>query len=484
MPRIPQNLTLEEIQQAFRDVHAKVDPLLIPNVDLQGRRIQGAGKAIAPRDYITKQELDTAIIGLRPVSAPVRVAIAAGTATTPTPTNTLPPPNHPMDFGYYFVDGKYGQFANEVRGFTNLAYIGPNNMLAGGSSPSDIAVALGAGIARLASAGIKIILDVETGALITIGDALLAAQPNWASVKYVVFNGSIDRGRASMNTEVNAVKQRISNLGLAPKPVGVVNDGVIFEGDGHLADALDFVVIEAYPKSFTSHGTSADNIAAIKASVNAMKSQIPGSKRVGLIMAAYTQSGNFTPVVPDLVDLQSATYLMCNTDVRVDILLMFAYGRPSGTRDNAPLKPIHQQIGSMVTGTTGGTGSPGGGPTCGGAGLPSNCKRFCIGGTWDFNVDVAQRESIQAHPEWFADPSFSIPFFVDDAAMNAYMSDVVTRLIASGVAAQIGTTDFGQLWVQAASNPDFSDGYAIVTGSRQVRFNPGAYRATCSPAQF
>src|SRR5262245_5335130 len=36
--------------------------------------------------------------------------------------NALPAPSHDLDFGYYFVEGKYGDYRAEVNGYTNLYY--------------------------------------------------------------------------------------------------------------------------------------------------------------------------------------------------------------------------------------------------------------------------------------------------------------------------------------------------------------------------
>jgi hypothetical protein len=55
--KIPPLLNLPDIQQAFRDLWAKVDPLLSGNIDMKGRRIINAGKSADPNDYVTKAEV-------------------------------------------------------------------------------------------------------------------------------------------------------------------------------------------------------------------------------------------------------------------------------------------------------------------------------------------------------------------------------------------------------------------------------------------
>jgi hypothetical protein len=57
---IPKTTALLDIQDAFRDVERKLKPLNVGNIDLTGRRIINAGKAVGPFDYVTKLDLDSA----------------------------------------------------------------------------------------------------------------------------------------------------------------------------------------------------------------------------------------------------------------------------------------------------------------------------------------------------------------------------------------------------------------------------------------
>lgn len=66
---IPQDAS-PEVQAAFRDIYAKLDPLISSkNIDLKGRRVTGAGVSVDKFDYTTKFEVDKRLDGLEAQSA-------------------------------------------------------------------------------------------------------------------------------------------------------------------------------------------------------------------------------------------------------------------------------------------------------------------------------------------------------------------------------------------------------------------------------
>lgn len=77
---IPSRFTLSDIQSSFADLYRKIEPWVSGNPGLNGRRVTGAGEAIDPADYITKQEVDTAIEKLK---SAVKTAKDTGTALDP-----------------------------------------------------------------------------------------------------------------------------------------------------------------------------------------------------------------------------------------------------------------------------------------------------------------------------------------------------------------------------------------------------------------
>lgn len=66
MPGIPNFLNLEEIQRAFRDVWSVLRPFSeTRDIDWVGRRLSNIGDATAPKDAITKSQVDALIATLR-----------------------------------------------------------------------------------------------------------------------------------------------------------------------------------------------------------------------------------------------------------------------------------------------------------------------------------------------------------------------------------------------------------------------------------
>lgn len=60
-------------------------------------------------------------------------------------------------------------------------------------------------------------------------------------------------------------------------------------------------------------------------------------------MMAYTRNGAWTDIAT-LADLQTSTYRIALRQPRVFALTMFAYGRPSATREHPELRSRHQEI--------------------------------------------------------------------------------------------------------------------------------------------
>ena len=56
--KIPERLTLEAIKAFARDVYQQLQAWTTGNIDLKGRRIGGAGEAVAAFDYVRKADLD------------------------------------------------------------------------------------------------------------------------------------------------------------------------------------------------------------------------------------------------------------------------------------------------------------------------------------------------------------------------------------------------------------------------------------------
>ncbi len=71
----PTVLTLDAVNQVFRDIYAKIKPLQTGNIDLSKRRIINAHDSIDPFDYVTRNELtrlsDSVNKALNPTGGPL-----------------------------------------------------------------------------------------------------------------------------------------------------------------------------------------------------------------------------------------------------------------------------------------------------------------------------------------------------------------------------------------------------------------------------
>lgn len=495
--RIPKDATPDE-RQVFNAIWDVINKLSTENTNLNRRRFTNVHPAINRDEFITKGQLDDALKTLKKevkaVATRRRGVTSGGTSGNPVPPSTggLPKANHPIDFGYYYVDSKYGQYAGDVKGYTNLAYIGANNVLPTGSPASDVQAALGLAIGRLAGAGIGVILDVENGSLIQIKDSIAAAAPYWDKVKYLVANGDWGDTAAALNSLCNRVKTAVNTAGLEPRLVGVTFDGMTLSGGWWDASSLDFVLLECYSPDPNSHGTSKENTDRVADLVKTMKGIIPATKKLGLILQGYDRNGVFTPISPDLVDMQGASYMLGFEDQRVVIMLIFAYGRPGGTKDHPELKPPHQAIWNAIQGATGSGDDGGGGagatdcgqgrPCCGGV-TGSNCPRWCSGGDYEQQFFAAQGAYIASAPASVIDPS-NRNIIIDSVA---YMNGIVAQFNSDNptlIAIFEPGNDGKQAAVKGKGDTTKSEHYKCWSGGGANTFVRYLYAATCYPARF
>lgn len=504
--RIPKDAS-EEARQVFHAIWDALDQMQTGNRNLNQNRLSNVHDGLRSNDAVTKRQLDEAVsdvkTGVDKAIKKVRVAIAGTVPTTGASgsgsgsgTGEFPAANHAIDFGYYFVDSKFGQFEGEVKAFTNLAYIGPNNMLAVGSPATDVQAALGLAIGRLTAAGIKVLLDVEAGGLITIDQCLSAAAPYWDKVKYVNYNGDWGGTKAALNSGIITLRNKIAAMGLADRPIGITNDGSTFAGDWVDAEQLNYVLVECYSLDPGNHGSNQQNIDSMVATVNKLKARVDAGKQVGLIFQGYDRNGVFTPITPDLVDMQGASYLLGNLDTRVPIMLIFSYARSGGTQAHPELKPKHQAIWSAIQGATGGTtgGGTGGGtgsgatdcgqgrPCCGGV-TGSNCPRWCSGGDYEQQFFASQGAYIASAPATVVDPS-NRNLIIDSVA---YMNGIVAQFNADNptlIAIFEPGNDGKQAAVKAKGDATKSEHYKCWSGGGANTFVRYLYAATCYGARF
>jgi hypothetical protein len=491
-----------DVQRFAREVREAIEALQARNVEMNGRRIVGTSRPVDPGDYANKAYVDALVKGaLSHVDqklVKIRTRLGGPTSTGGgTPSGpVLPAPNHNMDFGYYKVvhrnkAGEYEQdFLDEVKGFTNLTYIGGSDFGISTSTAGERKAGMTDGIRHVAQdSSLRMMLDFEfhTGTL-TINDVIDAAQAHWDRIAYVVAGDELDGTAAEMNEKLQLIKSAIESRSLNVPPMGATfAPATTLVTDAIFAPLLDFVNIEAYSRDPANHGTSQQNIDAITATVNQMKARVPTNKQLGMIFQAYDRNGAFGPIVPDLTELQAATYGMCAQDQRVFAMLLFAYGRPDGSKANPELIPYHKAIWTALGGggAGGATQCGQGRPCCGGVGNPANCPRWCDGGDYATFVDDAIRAYITiAPPGVFS--TLTPPTLVDEAAGAVFVAGTVAALNTAqpGLTSVPDPDDGKEIIVKKKVGAVFSENYAIWASDFRVRFNPGSYRATCYPADF
>lgn len=282
-----------------------------------------------------------------------------------TTRNPLPAPNHPIQLGYFFADGRYGDYLHEVAGHTNL-YVAwaRRGYEPDASAPDSVWLPLMRdAVARAASQGWNIQLNLnlqeEAAGRVTPVDAVLDLMaPYWNKVARIELADEPSWSRAETEQRIQDLRARLSARGLANKPMGnIYTRDQALTSDAIFASNMDFVGIEAYVEA---PGSSVPQVNTnfLYDTVTRAKQRVPTSKQIVLVMQAYARNGNWTNM-DTLRDLQPATYLMAFNDPRVVAVTMFSYGRPSGTREHPELKPSHLRIAEKLFNTRIG------GATCG-----------------------------------------------------------------------------------------------------------------------
>lgn len=499
MPKIPKDAT-PDIQRSLREVWQALDQLQRANItDLHGRRMSNAGNPKQRRDYTNKAYVDDALQQFR---TEVQKDIRRLSKLRTQMGTTLPPPGSTdFSFGYWYVDNLSappGQSENEVKGYTNTAFVFDRD---GGTSevpPADRIANLTAIIDRLATAGFQIWLDVGPNDFLQPADMIEAAKDNWSKVKYVLCGDEPDFAPVEeFNTLIALVKNLILDNGLAMKPIGVTVGAEYLVTD--IWDAnWDFVNIEAYTIPCDDSGcgapTAEEEIAAVKGRIDQMKARIAGTKFLNIVMQGYDRNGAFEDI-EILAALNAATYFqMAKGDTRVRGINIFAYNREGGSRDHPELKSEHQKIWADLTGGTSSSGAKKcigdprnceGAPTCcdGGLSNPCCCPRLCEFGSYMAPISAAETQMIVAHPELFVPGTQKFIGIPEALLFRGYVTVEVNT--SNPTLEAVDDPDDGkQVLVRLRVNPEFREDYAVWATDLTPRFPPGAYRATCWPGEF
>jgi hypothetical protein len=299
-----------------------------------------------------------------PVPSPTPTA-SPGAAASPSPSPSatpvqkidgVPVPNHPMLFGYYFTDGRYGNFRNEVDCYTNTYIAFARRGYEPDSSATDdewIPI-MRNNVEANANMGKRIYLNLnmsEEGERKTpINRVLNLMTPYWNKVDVIELADEPNWTKAETESRIADLRSKIHALGLSDKPMGIVyTNNQLFNEDAIKAQGLDWVGVEAYVDA-PGDANSQVNQNKLNQLLDQAKTRVPADKKLVFVMMAYARNGLWTNM-NTLKDLQMPTYNKAYNDQRVLGVTMFSYGRSSGTQEHPELKTPHIKIGNAIQGT-------------------------------------------------------------------------------------------------------------------------------------
>jgi len=271
-------------------------------------------------------------------------------------TNPLPAANHPMDFGYYYVEWKdeatFAQRRAEVNPYTNLYYASLSSYASELSQAQYMAL-LNRSLANAAAEGKKIHLNLELNRpqLSPFLDATLdTAAPYWSHIARVEVADEPDWSRAELQSIIATVegKRQARGLPRPPQGYGVVYDYRFAVPDSANAAGLDWVGIEAYLDP-PGNATSQANVDALTSRVRQRMAEVPAGRKIHLVPMAYDRNGAWTDI-ETLRDLQTPVYLLAHNDPRVIAINMFSYTRAGGSRDHPELRTSHRLMAEKALG--------------------------------------------------------------------------------------------------------------------------------------
>ena len=268
-----------------------------------------------------------------------------------TTSNPLPPPNHAIDLGYYFVEWKnppdFDTARAEVAEYTSLYYASRSSYVSD-LTPAQWKPQLAQSLANARAEGNKIHLAMDSESL---WDHILdVAGPYWGEVVRIEIEDEPNLTRTQTEAMIRRLETKIAARGLARKPMGFVYVYTVLLPDAVNAAGLDWVGIEAY-LDFPGSSDSLQNVAAMNAHLERNMARVPAGKDIVLVTMAYDRNGNWRNI-DTLRDLQTPIYLKAYDDPRVISINMFSYTRAGGTRDHPELTTAHRLIGEHTLGAT------------------------------------------------------------------------------------------------------------------------------------
>ena len=291
---------------------------------------------------------------------------------------------HPRYFGYYYADGRWGDFTSAVWPYTNLYIAIPG----GYNTALDWRPLFRSSMERAFNNGKSVLLivgdDRARRVPVTIEAVLTIARPYWDRVELIEVAHEEDLTPHALEQRISALKLALDERGLAHKPFGLTyTRNQALTGEGMHASGVSWVAVEAYVDPPAVSDAKAcperpptqspgpafvptadctgwvpidhplarlpDSVTDLNKFLEQAKRRIPPDKQIVFIMMAYDRNGQWTN--PDtLAALQLPVFLQAYDDPRVAAILMFSYGQPGGTRFYPRLQEIHRQIGEQILG--------------------------------------------------------------------------------------------------------------------------------------
>jgi hypothetical protein len=275
------------------------------------------------------------------------VSLASGVAAA----QSLPAPTNPnlRYLGYYFADGRDGDFTSVVFPFTNLYIANPT---AYNTANPDWQTPFRNSLQNAFNNGKAIQLlmaDGVSGQQTFSWDAILdVARDFWSRVEIVEVLHEPPAGTpaAFIEGKINELKEKLNARSLAPRPVSV-QFGASVPTDAITAPSLDIVGIEAYLAP-PGHPDPAVNVTQLNALMDEGKNRVRNAgKKAILVMQAYDRNFTWTNI-ETLKALQVPVYLSAYNDPVVVAVTMFAYGRGGGTVAHPELETEHRRIAAAM----------------------------------------------------------------------------------------------------------------------------------------
>lgn len=275
------------------------------------------------------------------------VSLAPGVAAA----QSLPAPTNPnlRHLGYYFADGRAGDFTSVVFPFTNLYIANPT---AYNTANPDWRTPFRNSLQNAFNNGKAIQLLMADGVIgqqtFSWNAVLDVARDFWSRIVIVevLHEPPAGTSAAFIEAKINELKQKLNARSLDHRPVSV-QFGVSVPTDAITAPSLDIVGIEAYLNA-PGHPDPAVNVAQLNALMREGKNRVRNvGKKAILVMQAYDRNGTWTNI-ETLRALQEPVYLNAYNDPVVVAITMFAYGRGGGTLAHPELETHHRRIAAAM----------------------------------------------------------------------------------------------------------------------------------------